>query len=54
MKTLKEVKREHILRVLEKTGWNVKEASKVLKVRETYLKRELEKIKKEMKGSFKD
>ncbi|MCX7857649.1 MAG: hypothetical protein N2513_06680 [Deltaproteobacteria bacterium] len=54
MKTLKEIKREHIMTVLKSTGWDIKEASKILKVKETYLKREIEKMKKEMKVSFKD
>lgn len=56
MRSLKEVKREHILRVLHETNWDLKRASEILKVSELYLKKEISRIKKEkgeLKGNFK-
>jgi len=41
LKTLREVRREHILRVLEQTKWDLEEASRILRVSLAFLKREL-------------
>ncbi|MCS7280715.1 MAG: helix-turn-helix domain-containing protein [Desulfobacterota bacterium] len=49
MKTLKEVKREYILKVLRTTGWDIKRASEILKVNERYLRREIERISRDEK-----
>lgn len=56
VRSLKEVRREHILRVLEETNWDLKRASEILKVSESYIKKEISKIKREeakLKGNFK-
>jgi len=44
MKTLREIRKEHILKVLAKANWNVKEASVALKVSEDFLKKEIQNI----------
>ena len=41
LKTLREVRREHILRVLEQAKWDLEEASRILRVSPAFLKREL-------------
>lgn len=41
LKTLREVRKEHILRVLEQTNWDLEEASRILRVSPAFLKREL-------------
>jgi hypothetical protein len=40
IKTLQEVRKEYILKVLKATGWDYEKASRILKVSEDYLKRE--------------
>ena len=44
MKTLREIRNEHILKVLEKADWNVKEASAILKVSEGFLRKKMQNI----------
>jgi DNA-binding NtrC family response regulator len=46
MKTLKEVKEEHIRKVLEESGWDTKEASHILQVSEKLLMSEIKKYDK--------
>ncbi len=41
MKTLQEIRREHICRVLEKTRWNLKKASAILEISEDSLVKEI-------------
>jgi len=41
MKTLQEIRREHICKVLEKTHWNLKEASAILEIPEDVLLKEI-------------
>jgi len=41
MKTLQEIRKEHICKVLEKTHWNLKEASAILEISEDLLVREI-------------
>lgn len=48
-KTLSEIKREHIIKVLDATQWDFKKASTILNVSETYLKKELKQIKETVK-----
>lgn len=45
VKTLREIRKEHILKVLENANWNLKEASVILKVSEVFLKKEIHDIK---------
>lgn len=45
MKTLGEIRKEYILQVLRRTNWDLKAASRKLKVTENYLKKEIQKIK---------
>lgn len=45
MKTLREVRNEHILNVLTNTNWDIAKASKILKISEGFLKKEIEKIR---------
>jgi hypothetical protein len=44
MKTLEEVKKEHIRQVLDYTNWDIKKASKILKVSEVFLEKEIQKM----------
>jgi DNA-binding NtrC family response regulator len=44
MKTLEEIRQEHILQVLEHTNWDTKKASEVLHVSESFLKKEIQKL----------
>lgn len=41
MKTLQEIRKEHIGKVLEETRWNLKEASVILEIPEEVLVREI-------------
>ncbi|RLB01745.1 MAG: hypothetical protein DRG55_04490 [Deltaproteobacteria bacterium] len=41
LKTLREVRREHILRVLEQAKWDLEEASRILRVSPAFLRKEL-------------
>jgi len=41
MKTLREIRKEHICRVLEKTRWNLKKASAILEISEDLLVKEI-------------
>jgi DNA-binding NtrC family response regulator len=41
MKTLQEIRKEHICKVLEKTHWNLKEASAILEISEDALVKEI-------------
>jgi len=41
MKTLQEIRKEHICKVLEKTGWNLKKASAILEISEDILAKEI-------------
>lgn len=45
MKKLEEIRKEYILRVLSDTCWDIKKASKILKISEKYLKKEIQKIR---------
>ncbi|MCF8128783.1 MAG: helix-turn-helix domain-containing protein [Deltaproteobacteria bacterium] len=42
LKTLKEIEREHLLTVLEKTGWNIEKASRLLKISVSQVKRKIQ------------
>lgn len=42
--TLRETRRRHILSILERTGWDIKKASILLKVSERYVKNEIKKM----------
>lgn len=44
VKTLREIRKEHILKVLENANWNLKKASVILKVSEVFLKKEIHNI----------
>jgi hypothetical protein len=44
MKTLEEAKKEHIRQVLDYTNWDIKKASKILKVSEVFLEKEIQKM----------
>ncbi|HBE44016.1 MAG TPA: hypothetical protein DDW17_00840 [Deltaproteobacteria bacterium] len=44
MKKLEEIRKEYILRVLSDTCWDIKKASKILKISEKYLKKEIQKM----------
>ncbi|OPY00488.1 MAG: hypothetical protein A4E60_02261 [Syntrophorhabdus sp. PtaB.Bin047] len=41
MKTLQEIRKEHICKVLEKTHWNLKKASAILEIPEDVLVKEI-------------
>ncbi|OPY04337.1 MAG: hypothetical protein A4E61_00757 [Syntrophorhabdus sp. PtaB.Bin184] len=41
MKTLQEIRKEHICKVLEKTHWDLKEASTILEISEDVLLKEI-------------
>ena len=41
MKSLAEIKKKHILSILKRTKWNIKEASAILKVSDAFLKKEI-------------
>lgn len=43
MKTLQEIRKEHIGKVLEETHWNLKKASSILEIPEDVLLREINK-----------
>lgn len=43
MKTLQEIRKEHIGKVLEETRWNLKKASAILEIPEDVLVREISK-----------
>ncbi|HOP85014.1 MAG TPA: helix-turn-helix domain-containing protein [Syntrophorhabdaceae bacterium] len=43
-KTLNEVKREHIIKVLDATKWNIKKASAILNVTESFLRKEIRQL----------
>ena len=45
MQTLEEIKRKHILQVLDGTGWDMKKASKILKVSEKVIKKQIHILK---------
>lgn len=44
MKSLLEIRREHIIEVLERTDWDTRKASQILKISETLLKKEIHKF----------
>jgi DNA-binding NtrC family response regulator len=44
MKTLKEIRQMHILQVLERTNWDTKKASEILRISEGFLKKEIQKL----------
>lgn len=44
-KTLSEIKREHIIKVLDETQWDFKKASEILNVSESYLRKEIKYLK---------
>jgi len=44
-KTLNEIKREHIIKVLYATQWDIKKASAILNVTESFLKKEIRQLK---------
>ncbi|MBP6941506.1 MAG: hypothetical protein KBB65_07020 [Syntrophorhabdaceae bacterium] len=44
MKTLRQIRNEHVLQVLNQTNWDLKKASEMLKVSEGFLKKEIRKI----------
>ncbi|MCX7966158.1 MAG: hypothetical protein N2596_06000 [Syntrophorhabdaceae bacterium] len=44
-KTLNEIKREHIIKVLDATEWDIKKASAILNVSESFLKKEIRFLK---------
>ena len=46
MKTLKEVRQEHIRTVLEENGWDIKKASRVLQIAENRLRVEAKRLAK--------
>jgi len=41
VKTLKELEEEHLRTVLEKTGWNIEKASRLLKISVSQVKRKI-------------
>ena len=58
MKTLKQIRKEHITQVIERTGWDIKKASRLLRVSESFLEKEIHKLgisgkKAKLKKSFK-
>jgi DNA-binding NtrC family response regulator len=44
METLEEIRQEHILQVLERTNWDTKKASEILRISEGFLKKEIQKL----------
>jgi hypothetical protein len=44
IKTLGEIRKEYILKVLEQTGWDFGKASRILKIPEDLLRKEAKKI----------
>jgi len=44
MKTLEEIRKEHIMKVLKRTNWDTKKASEVLRISESYLRKEIQKL----------
>ncbi len=50
MKTLDEIRREHIRTILEENGWDMKKASSILKISESKLQREIQKFAKPTGG----
>jgi DNA-binding NtrC family response regulator len=44
MKTLEEIRQEHIMQVLKRTNWDTKKASEVLRISESYLRKEIQKL----------
>jgi DNA-binding NtrC family response regulator len=46
VKTLDEIRREYILMILEDNGWDVKKASGILRISESRLQREIQKLTK--------
>jgi len=47
IKTLNEVRKEHILRILKDTNWDIEKASRILNVSPRFLKNELKRYKLE-------
>jgi len=45
MQTLDEIRLEHILQVLDRTGWDMKKASEILKVPEKVIKKQINILK---------
>lgn len=45
MQSLDEIRLKHILQVLEKTGWDMKKASEILKVSEKVIKKQIHVLK---------
>ncbi|HNY70355.1 MAG TPA: helix-turn-helix domain-containing protein [Syntrophorhabdus sp.] len=45
MQSLDEIRLKHILQVLEKTGWDMKKASEILKVPERVIKKQIRILK---------
>ena len=44
VKTLRQIRDEHVLQVLNQTNWDLKRASEILKVSEGFPKKEIRKI----------
>jgi DNA-binding NtrC family response regulator len=44
MKTLQQIRQEHILHVLKQMNWDTRKASEILRISESYLKKEIQKI----------
>ncbi|MDD5007515.1 MAG: helix-turn-helix domain-containing protein [Syntrophorhabdaceae bacterium] len=44
MKTLRQIRKEHVLQILDHTNWDLKKASEMLKVSESFLRKEIRKI----------
>lgn len=42
---MSEIKREHIIKVLDATEWDIKKASAILNVTESFLKKEIRQLK---------
>jgi len=45
MQTLDEIRLEHILQVLDRTGWDMKKASEILKVPEKVIRKQIHFLK---------
>lgn len=45
MQTLDEIRLEHIIQVLDRTGWDMKKASEILKVPEKVIKKQINILK---------
>ena len=43
LKTLREIEKEHLLTVLEKTNWDIEKASRLLKISVSWVKRKIRK-----------